>query len=162
MEAIMDSAFLSKLAKIGEAGITEGLFTRIYASASTAREIEKQHGKGHIEENVIISGHIRRAELAKKERGEIARLEKKHYELSKSELETLALAKNRKLVLFTNDAHLKKACSEHDVRYMSMPMLLKTLWAKKLIGRNDVVEIIRKIEEEVPARITGKEAIFES
>ena len=65
-------------------------------------------------------------------------------------------------MLFTNDAHLKKACSEHDVRYMSMPMLLKTLWAKKLIGRNDVVEIIRKIEEEVPARITGKEAIFES
>ena len=162
MEAIMDSAFLSKLAKIGEVGITEGLFTRIYASASTAREIEKQHGNGHIEENVIISGHVRRTELGKRERSEIARLKKRHYELSKSELETLALAKNRKLVLFTNEAHLKKACTEHDVRYMSMPMLLKTLWAKKLIGKNDVLELIRKIENEVPAKISGKEAIFES
>lgn len=67
--------------------------------------------------------------------------------LGLADAECIAVAKNRKCVLLTNDREVQREADSLSVNHMSLSLLLRELWRTKIITKHQVIELIKEIEE---------------
>ncbi|MFH0972195.1 MAG: hypothetical protein V1835_06560 [Candidatus Micrarchaeota archaeon] len=158
MEIVIDLGLLHKLVSVEMISSLNELFGEpswiIAPSAATKLKREKKETRfKHI--------HIASRKLHYKERELVAKMRGKFFMLSKEELEGIAIARNRGVIYSTNEEAAKLACRGLEVRYMTLPMLLKALWAKKILTKKGVWEIIDKMDRANLAKFEKVEKIFE-
>lgn len=161
MEIIADPSVLLKLENAGAiSGLTE-LFGEPHWVIAPADMRKIKRGKGgrgiaKIASMLALGTKL----LGKMERKLIEKIVRRKSLLSKGEIEAIAIAKSRGLLYVTNEDAAREACREMGVNYMTLPMLLKALWAKKILGKREVREIIERMENGSRIKFQKRELIL--
>ena len=159
MEIVADLECLNKMFNAGGLGSLCELFGNPtwLISPSAFREMKKYKNK---DENLFSNFHIHSPKLEYRERELISKWRKKIQYISKKEIEAIAIAKNRGIRYLVYESHGGKICSLLGVQYMNLPMALKALWAKKIITKKQVWEIINNLEKNEKIKFDDVDAIF--
>ncbi|MFH1751246.1 MAG: hypothetical protein ABH863_06200 [Candidatus Micrarchaeota archaeon] len=162
MEFAADLGLLEKLEVAGLMPAMDELFGDPHwvVAPCAYRELNKKKrgAFGHFAAN--SARHIATKMLSKKERKFISGVRKKWPGLSRQEAEAIAVAKAHGLIYLTSEPIARMLCIETNVRYMTLPMLLKALWAKKIRSRKQITEVLEELERAYPIRFSGKESIL--
>lgn len=97
----------------------------------------------------------------KADRELIAKLSKKENRVSRGEIEGIALAKNRNLLFIAGDIQARTLCISLGARYMTIPMLLKALWAKKIFTKKEVWLALERMQSRGNIKFNRPEMIFD-
>ncbi|RKX65956.1 MAG: hypothetical protein DRP41_02445, partial [Thermodesulfobacteriota bacterium] len=60
----------------------------------------------------------------------------------------ISIAKNRKLLFATNDKLAQKVAKENNVKVISLQAILKACWKKKILLKEQVLNLIEDIKRE--------------
>ena len=92
--------------------------------------------------------HLHASKLGKKEYLLMKKIRGKNsHLLSKIEIQNIAIAKANNYILLTDEPAVKKVCGDLGVSCFTLPMLLKAFWAKKIISKKQVWEIMQAMEK---------------
>ncbi len=150
MEIVIEFGLLAKLVKVGAIdAIGELLGVSHWLISPAAMRELKKHGKKYSYLQQLIAHHpIITKKLGKRERRFISRNKRRYFGLAKGELEGIAIAKESNLIYVTHESQERDLCRENEVKYMSLPMLLKALWAKQILTKREVWKIAEALEGE--------------
>lgn len=81
--------------------------------------------------------------------------------LGRGEAESIAVCVHRPgSRLVTNDKRARNYCREHRIACLDLPTILRGLWLRQVIGKEEVRALITRIEQEPGMVIKRKEEIF--
>ncbi|MFW6176667.1 MAG: hypothetical protein ACOC40_03095 [Thermoplasmatota archaeon] len=83
-----------------------------------------------------------------------------YVDISKTDLKNLIITKNRNMPLLTNDSKLYYKCEERDINVYDLRQILKAVFVDNLLSKNDLMEIVSKIEEKDNTTIKNKSDLF--
>ncbi len=63
--------------------------------------------------------------------------------------------------LLTNDKRARNFCRESSIPCLDLPAILRGLWVRQVMSKEQVRQLLRQIETEQGMVIKNKEAIFE-
>jgi len=150
MKVVLDADLLSTFARINRLDILNDLFDQIIVPQSVNSEL----GKAEIDTGSLNS------EVAKLTRVELLALKEMDVRLGKGERECIAIAKNRKVPLASNDKLVHTTCKEEGVGYFTLPRLLRLAISKNVVDRGKARKIVELIEGEERTVIKDKNEIF--
>lgn len=85
----------------------------------------------------------------------------KYFPLSKADLRSLILAKEREIPLLSNDSHLLKMADEEDIIALDIYDIFKIIYREKILPKKKIKSILSKMEEKDNAIFKDKEEIFQ-
>jgi hypothetical protein len=129
-------------------------------SPMSLKKLKKSKKQDINAEKILGENHIATITYGKADREMIAKLSKKHLLISKNEIEGIVIAKNRNLAYATSDQNARDICIQLGVRHLTLPMMLKAFWAKKILTKKEVWEIIERIEKTSNAKFLDVDSIF--
>ncbi len=142
MEIVIDKALLKEFESSDAMQFINELFGEpVWATVPSASKT-----RGGKMDGVALQQQVSVKTLHYKERELILKARKKFFALSREELGGIAIAKNRGLIYIALEPQAREACKTMGVRYITLPMLMKALWAKKILTKRQVLELIGKIE----------------
>lgn len=148
MLVISDTNILSSLA----AGEALPLLFRLFPSATIyippAVHGELQTGLAYGQTHLApilqaIGGKLQILSLSENEQELAQGLPKK---LNAGEREAIALSKNRQGRLLSNDKQAVRCCRQHGINVIDLPLVLRLLWARKIVPQTEVKIIINKMK----------------
>ena len=149
MEIVLEGRFLSRLEAMDALKKVRELFGDPHFVIAPAA-FRKFKWEGH---------SIGTKKLGKRDRKVIALLRKKTL-LSREERQAIAIARERGLLFLTDEPQVAGVLRKLGISFMSLPMLLKALWAKKIATKKEVAEMMERLERASPVRIANKEMIL--
>ena len=160
MDLIADTDILSTFSKISKLSLLQKLFpkSRIYISNKTREELLQAKKLGY--KFVVKVVEFKSLKLTQNELIEYQQIKETRKSLSPADIETLVLAKQRNLLMLTNDISLLKEAIKYNVTYFNLPMILRELWKQKIAAKEYVNKLIEQIEKEDRILIVNKEIIF--
>ena len=160
MDLIADTDILSTFSKISKLSLLQKLFpkSRIYISNKTREELLQAKKLGY--KFVVKVVEFKSLKLTQNELIEYQQIKETRKSLSPADIETLVLAKQRNLLMLTNDISLLKEAIKYNVTYFNLPMILRELWKQKTVAKKYVNKLIEQIEKEDRILIVNKEIIF--
>ncbi|MFH1258123.1 MAG: hypothetical protein ABIG96_06270 [Candidatus Micrarchaeota archaeon] len=158
MEIIADVESLEKMGRCGGLGPLSELFGN--PTWLIAPQAFRESKKSGMNAELFSNYHIHSPKLHYKERELIRRWRRKFPHLSKKEIEAIAIAKCRNITYFAYESHSSRVCKEMAAKYMNLPMALKALWAKQLLTKKEVWEIINKLDKKEKITFDKVELIF--
>ena len=160
MDLIADTDILSTFSKISKSSLLQKLFpkSRIYISNKTREELLQAKKLGY--KFVVKVVEFKSLKLTQNELIEYQQIKEARKSLSPADIETLVLAKQRNLLMLTNDISLLKEAIKYNVTYFNLPMILRELWKQKIVAKKYVNKLIEQIEKEDRILIVNKEIIF--
>ena len=149
MEIALESKFLSRLEAIDALKKVRELFgdPHFIIAPAAFRKFKR------------VGYSVGTKKLGKRDRKLIALLRKKTL-LSKEERQAIAIARENHLLLLTDEPLVANVLRKLGISFMSLPMLLKALWAKKIATKKEVAEMMERLERASPVRIANKEMIL--
>ena len=76
------------------------------------------------------------------------------------ERDSIAICENRGYVFLSNEKKVYNYCKKHGIQCLLLPHLLKSLWKENILNKEDVKELITKIESKDNIVIADKDSIF--
>ncbi|MBI5225501.1 hypothetical protein HY989_06545 [Candidatus Micrarchaeota archaeon] len=142
MEIISNANFLILLEKANAITSVSELFGEPnFHIANVENNLMKKNG-------MKLKYHLHISKLGKKEYLMMKKIKGKNgHLLSKIEIQNIAIAKANGFILLTDEPSVKKACTDFGVSCFTLPMLLKAFWAKKIISKKQVWEIMQAMEK---------------
>jgi hypothetical protein len=131
-------------------------------SPMNLKKLKKSKKQDINAEKIFGENHIATITYGKADRELIAKLSKKNLLISKNEIEGIVIAKNRNLAYATSDQNAREICIQLGVRYLTLPMMLKAFWAKKILTKRQVWELMERIEKTGNAKFRYVDAILGS
>ena len=86
----------------------------------------------------------------------------KEPKLGRGELESVVVCKSRNYTFAAIDRVSLGFAKSQKVRVVSLHAMLRTLWVSGSLSKEQVIDLIRQIEEKDQTKIKGSEAIFKS
>lgn len=163
MDIIIDTDIISTFGKIKKHPLLLKLFQKsrilispkVYQDIITAREL----GYDFVEHILIHNPQI--CPLTSNEIEQVKNLMDKERTLGWGEIESIILARNRRLLLLTNDKKAIKTANKLNINYFNLPMLLRQFWKQNILSKEEVLNLILTIEEKDRILILNKGEIFE-
>lgn len=157
MDVVIDADILSTFAKINGLELLQRLFSKsaIIVTPSVRREIRRAQALGIID-HIRLGEKVRLTLAEKKLVGEI----REGGEVAIADAECLAVAKNRKCLLLTNDRRVQREAVSLSVGHLSLPLLLREMWRERVVPKQRVVDLMEEIEKKDRIVIKNKEEIF--
>jgi predicted nucleic acid-binding protein len=146
---ISDTNILSSLAA-GEAfHLLYHLFpdTVIYIPPAVHKELQAGLARGQAYLEVVLqaidSHKLEVLDLSTPEQHLAQTLPQK---LNAGECEAIALSQNRKAYLLSNDKRVVRYCKEMGIKVVDLPILLRWLWTRRIISREEVKVLLQAME----------------
>lgn len=164
MKLICDTDLLSVFAKTMKLDLlreafAEGKFViseSVYDEPSLSMEEGFDFPEGIFKMCDVVGLSEDEVELYKKRRGK-----PKFQTISKADLRTLILAKERNLPILSNDSRLLELADQDDVLALDIYDVLKILFKKEKLTEKEVRDVLSEMEERDNAVFKAKESIFE-
>ncbi|MFP3910427.1 MAG: hypothetical protein ACLFVX_11295 [Archaeoglobaceae archaeon] len=160
MIVVSDSDILSMLGKAGAVQHLKRLFEEIYIPPAVYEELRRAKEIGFDFVDELIE-NISILSLTEEEYSEFVRLIEDEKYLHSGELQGIMLCKYRNGVLLTNDKKAQEFCKRNNVIYFDIKGVLRTFYRKKILKKEEIKILIKKIEEKDNTRIKGFEKVFE-
>ncbi len=80
--------------------------------------------------------------------------------ISKTDIKNLIIARSRDIPLLTNDSKLYRESVKKGVKVYDLRQILKAIYLEGLVSKNELKEIVGKIEEKDNTHIKEKEDLF--
>ena len=81
--------------------------------------------------------------------------------LGPGEAESISVCLHRgKVKLLTNDKRARNFCRESDTSCLDLPEILRALWVRRVATKQEVRQLLERIETEQGMVMKNKEAIF--
>lgn len=80
--------------------------------------------------------------------------------ISKTDMKNLIIARSRDIPLLTNDSKLYRKAVKKGVKVYDLKQILKVIYLEGLVSKNELKEIVGKIEEKDNTYIKEKEELF--
>lgn len=151
MTIFFDSNILSTFAKIDKLDLLFRLFKgeRLATSPTVYEELTIGITKGYISLKRVLN-------CIKKDIIQIVSLTKEEIFLKgnlpdsfdEGEREFIAICKKRGYVLATNEKIVKNYCTKENIDYLNLSDILRALWVRKVVSKDIVIGIIKRIEKE--------------
>lgn len=148
MLIISDTNILSSLA----AGEALSLLFRLFPNASifippaVHRELQTglAYGQKHLEAILqAVGAKLQILHLSENEQKLAQELPKK---LNAGEREAIALSKNRRGRLLSNDKHAVRYCKQNGISVLDLSLVLRLLWTRKVVSQTEVKALIDKMK----------------
>ena len=164
---IVDTNIVSTFARVGSLELLTELpgDDTLYITAATYHELRKAVKVGcHFLLPVVDAVNIGTpVDLIELTRNEILATRSLPDSLGPGEAESIAVCLRRPSVQFlTNDKRAKNVCREHGVGCLDLPAILRALWTKQVISREEVQELVTRIESEQGMVIRNKDEILKT
>lgn len=146
MDVIIDTDILSTFCKIGKLELLQRLFRRsiIIIAPSVYKEIREAVQSGLL--SYSPPARFSRIKLEPAER----RLAKEIHErrrFGQGDCECIAIARQRKCLLLTNDQQAQREADLLSVEYINLLLILRELWKTGMMTRDQVIGLAREIED---------------
>jgi len=141
---IFDTDILSIFAKVNRLDLLKNLFSVIYITPMIREELFIPLEYGYrfplkiLSDSVVIIPNEQELDIYTKLR----------LKLGKGEAEAISIAKSRKLLFATNDKVAQKVAKENSVKVISLQAILKACWKKKILPKEQVLNLIEDIKRE--------------
>lgn len=159
---ISDCDLISTIAKVNKIGLLEEIFpsSRMVITTSVYNELLKAKEYGFDFPDRIMQSNI---ELINTERDELGIFEDfmQDYRIHLGEAEGIAIAKCRNGVFLTNDAKAVEFCKEKSVKVLNLKDILRRIAAEKIIDKEEMVKLVRDIEDKDRTFIAGINEVLE-
>jgi len=150
MKVVLDTDILSTFARINRLDVLNRLFDKVIVPPSVISELRKAEIKfGSLD-----------SEVARLTRNELLTLKGMDARLGRGERECLAIAKHRNFPLASNDRIVHSICEKEGVGYFDLPRLLRFAILKKVVAREEAMQLVNLIEHEERTVIVRKGEIF--
>ena len=163
MLIVSDTNILSSLA----AGESLHLLFRLFSDKTIHIPPAVQHelstglarGRLHLEAvlQAIDNGKLQILHLANKEQTLAKGLPTK---LNAGEREAIALSKNRKGRLLSNDQRAVRYCQQNNISVIDLPLMLRLLWTRKIVSQDQIKEILEKMQSIENLQLSQKALAF--
>lgn len=80
--------------------------------------------------------------------------------LNAGEREAIALSKNRKGRLLSNDQRAVRYCRQNNITVMDLPLVLHLLWARKIVSQDQIKGILEKMKAVENLQLSPKALTF--
>ena len=80
----------------------------------------------------------------------------------KGELDSIAICTRRNYILLSNERKVIKFCEENEIDHFDLNGILSALWRFDIVSKEDVVQLIKEMEEKDNLKIVSKEEIFKN
>ena len=150
MLVISDTNILSSFAAGEALYLLFRLFpnTRIHIPPAAQDELRTGlvYGQQHLKAvlQAIDGDKLKVMHLSKEEQQLAQKLPKK---LNAGECEAIALSKNRKGRLLSNDKRAVRYCRRNDIKVVDLPLLLRLLWTRDIISQEEVKALLEKMRD---------------
>ncbi len=78
----------------------------------------------------------------------------------RGERDSLAMSEQRGIALATNERRIINYCTRRSIPCLWLDVVLRALWKKEILTRDEVENVIKEIEKKDRIVITGKEEIL--
>lgn len=159
MDVVVDTDILSTFAKVNKLKLLSRLFSksRILICPSVNLEIKKGVELGIL--GYSPPSHFIAIKMGTRERA-MTREFREDRNLGSGDAECLAVARNRKCLLLTNDRRAAKAADSLSIDHLDLPLLLREFWRSHLMSKSRVVKLLDAIERKDNVVIKNRELIF--
>ncbi len=82
--------------------------------------------------------------------------------LGKGELDSIAICTRRNYSLLSNERKVIKFCEENGIDHFDLNGILNALWMFDIVSKEEVVLIIKEMEEKDNLKIVSKDEIFKN
>ncbi|MEK6953510.1 MAG: hypothetical protein AABX01_00760 [Candidatus Micrarchaeota archaeon] len=106
------------------------------------------------------SANGKSAPISPNEKKFISAKKRRHPQLSKEEFAAMAYAKKNNAVCICLGAEESIACKRLGIQNMSIPMLLKGIWAKKIASKAEVEKMMDALESQGRIKFEGRNEIL--
>jgi predicted nucleic acid-binding protein len=156
---VVDTDIMSTFIKTGKLNLLETLFVRstILLTPSVYSELKTGQKVGMIKLSPSPIFSKIKLELAEKRAAKELRDRRK---TSIADSECIAVAKNRRCLLVTNDRYTEKEADHLAIEHINLPGILRLLWKSKIMTKSQVNELINNIEKKDRIVIRNKNMIF--
>lgn len=163
MDIIVDTDILSTFGKTNKYSLLKNLFpkAKLFISPKVYQDIIKAKDMGYDFVERILKHKPLVCPLTEDEIKYSGELKEKERSLGWGEIESIILARNRRLLLLTNDKKAIKTANKLNINYFNLPMLLRQFWKQNILSKEEVLNLILTIEEKDRILILNKEKIFE-
>jgi len=159
MDVVADTDIFSTFAKVKKLGLLPRLFPKscILICPSVNLEIKKGVDLGLL--RYSHPPNFIEIKLGTRER-EAAREFREDRNLGSGDAECLAVARNRKCLLLTNDRKAEKTADSLSIDHLNLPLLLRELWRSHVMPKSRVMKLMDEIEGKDNVVIKNIELIF--
>ena len=160
---IFDTDVLSTFGKIRRLDLLRKLLpdATFLTPPSVYDELFKAKDRGYeFVDHILWSGILEVTPLTKEELGFLSRLREERRSLGLGELEGISICKHRDCILVTNDTAAKKVCDQYMVKFIDLSMILKSLFATKILTGSELMKLIDEIERKDRVLIKDKDDIL--
>jgi predicted nucleic acid-binding protein len=121
--------------------------TTIHIPPAVHQELQTglAYGQKHIDAvlQAIDTGKLQILPLSKNEQALAQNLPKK---LNTGECEAIALSKNRKCRLLSNDKQAVRYCQQNNIQVLDLPLLLRLLWTRSIVSQTEIKMLLDKMK----------------
>lgn len=157
---LCDTDIMSTLAKVDELEILEAVFPdhKFVITEYVRDELIRSKEEGFDFPDKIFQF----SETTTMDENELEVYESKSsFEISKTDMKNLIIAKNRDVPLLTNDSKLYNTAVEKEVKSYDLRQMLKAVYEEKVLSEQSVRDIITKIEQKDNTKMKDVESLFE-
>lgn len=162
MDVVADTDILSTFLKVKKPRLLQRLFPKsnILICPSVNLEIRKGMELGILGYSLMTrSTRFVAIKLGTAEQ-EVARGFREDTSLGSGDAECLAVARNRRCLLLTNDRNVERTADSLSIEHLNLPLLLRELWRSDLMTKSRVAKLVEEIEQKDNLVFKGKELIF--
>lgn len=159
---IFDTDILSTFAKINKLKLLFAIFSgnELAYAPSVRTDLENAEKEGHRFVKHIFNEEFKLVRLSDGESNLIKIIAAKRKGLHLGELESLAVCKSRGCVFVTNDITARKTAYNLGVECLGLSDILKSLITENILAKENVHELIAKIESKDKVEIIDKDKIL--
>ncbi len=144
MDVVIDTDILSTFVKVGKTGLLHRLFpkSRILLCPAVHSEISRAVKLGIVDS---VPASFSRIELATSEK-RLAQEIGERVALGAADIECLAVAKNRRCLMLTNNRQAANEASSLGVELLSLPLVLRELRRSGMLSKAATAKLVDEIE----------------
>ena len=158
---VLDCDLTSTFAKVNKIDLLEKLFSdaKLVITASVYNELLEAKQYGFNFPDKVMQSSIGLINIQREERG-IFEDFLQDYRIHLGEAEGIAIAKCRNGVFITNDSRAVEFCKEKGVKVLNLKDILRRIAVEKIINKDEMVKLIRDIEDKDRTFIIGANDIL--
>jgi predicted nucleic acid-binding protein len=162
---LADTNIISTFARVSALDFVRRLLKadRIYVTPATFKELIRavEAGCDFLAPTLDAIQAGKDLDLLAVDREEILRLKELPSSLGAGEAESISVCLHRPgTCLLTNDKRAKNYCRERKIPCLDLPTILRGLWTKHVLTKQQVRELLRRIETEQGMVVKNRDAIF--
>lgn len=158
---LVDTNILSTFAKVNQLDLLEEVLGNFHISPNVLEEVKRAEELGYTHAGEILKW-VRndRILIACPREEEVEAMDKLPPSFGRGEKDCLAIALKRDALFVTNEGKVLNYCERNGVDCARLNTILRKLWKKEGLEKEDVRNLIKEIEKKDNLVVTDKDSIF--